>query len=105
VQEALVEDPDRSLSELAEVLSVSPHHLSRVFHAEVGHTVSRHRMRLRARHALERLAGGERDLARLAADTGFADQSHLCRVLIRETNRTPAALRRALSYRYRKGRS
>jgi AraC-like DNA-binding protein len=54
-------------------------------------------MRLRARAALERLAGGERDLARLAADTGFADQSHLCRVLGQETGQTPAALRAALS--------
>ena len=42
-------------------------------------------MRLRARSALEQLAGGERDLARLAADLGFADQSHLCRVIRRET--------------------
>jgi AraC-like DNA-binding protein len=54
-------------------------------------------MRLRARTALERLAGGERNLARLAADTGFADQSHLCRVLTQETGRTPTALRRALA--------
>ena len=54
-------------------------------------------MRLRARRALERLAGGDRDLARLAADTGFADQSHLCRVLRAETGATPAALRAALA--------
>jgi AraC-like DNA-binding protein len=46
--------------------------------------------------ALERLAGGERDLARLAAEVGFADQSHLCRVVRSETGRTPAALRAAL---------
>jgi AraC-like DNA-binding protein len=54
-------------------------------------------MRLRARAALERLAGGERDLARLAAELGFADQSHLTRVVRSETGRTPAALRRALA--------
>ena len=98
VREALAENPDRSLSELAGAFSVSPHHLSRVFHSACLHTVARHRMRLRARTALERLAGGERDLARLAADTGFADQSHLCRVLVQETGGTPAALRRALAY-------
>ena len=97
VREALTENPDRSLTELAGALSVSPHHLSRVFRSASGHTISRHRMRLRARTALERLGGGERNLARLAADTGFADQSHLCRVLIQETGRTPAALRRALA--------
>jgi AraC-like DNA-binding protein len=96
-REALAAEPDRSLPDLARTLAVSPHHLSRVFRAATGHTISRHRMRLRARAALERLAGGEQDLARLAADLGFVDQSHLCRVLRSETGRTPSALRHALA--------
>jgi AraC-like DNA-binding protein len=54
-------------------------------------------MRLRARAALERLAQGEANLARLAADLGFADQSHLCRVVRGEAGGTPTALRRALA--------
>jgi AraC-like DNA-binding protein len=94
---ALAADTDVSLVELARQLAVSPHHLSRVFRAETGETVARHRMRLRARRALEALAEGEHDLARLAADTGFADQSHLCRVLRSETGTTPSALRTDLS--------
>ena len=97
VRERLADDPDRSLLELARDLSVSPHHLSRIFRAETGHTIGRHRMRLRARTALERLAGGERDLARLAAELGFSDQSHLSRVLRSETGETPASLRRELA--------
>jgi AraC-like DNA-binding protein len=97
VRELLAAKPDRSLAELAEHLAVSPHHLSRIFRAHTGLTVSRHRMQLRARTALERLASGERDLARLAADVGFADQSHLTRVLRSETGRTPSALRLALA--------
>jgi AraC-like DNA-binding protein len=97
VREALVEDPGRALPELARALAVSPHHLSRVFRAVTGETIAHHRLRLRTRAALERLDGGERDLARLAADTGFADQSHLHRVVRRETGQTPAALRRALA--------
>jgi AraC-like DNA-binding protein len=96
-RELLTADPERSLPDLARALAVSPHHLSRVFRAATGHTISRHRMRLRARSALERLAGGEQDLAHLAADLGFADQSHLCRVLRRETGRTPSALRHILA--------
>jgi AraC-like DNA-binding protein len=96
-REALAGDTSLGLPELARRLAVSPHHLSRVFREGTGHTVSRHRMRLRARTALERMAGGERDLARLAADLGFADQSHLCRVVRAETGRTPAALRAALA--------
>jgi AraC-like DNA-binding protein len=81
---------------LAPELAVSPHHLSRTFRSITGQTISHHRVRLRARAALERLAGGERDLAWLAADLGFADQSHLCRVLRNETGRAPSALRRML---------
>jgi AraC-like DNA-binding protein len=96
-REALAADCDHSLPELARHLAVSPHHLSRVFSSVNGHTIARHRMRLRVRAALERLAQGERDLARLAADLGFADQSHLCRVVRDETGSPPAALRRAVS--------
>jgi AraC-like DNA-binding protein len=96
-REALAANPNRSLVDLAREVAVSPHHLSRVFRTLTGHTVSRHRMRLRTRMALERLAGGEDDLARLAADLGFADQSHLCRVLRDETGTTPSAIRQALT--------
>jgi AraC-like DNA-binding protein len=96
-REALAADPNLSLSGLSGELFVSPHHLSRIFRSVTGETISRHRMRLRARNAMERLAGGEHDLARVAAETGFADQSHLCRVLRRETGRTPAAVRDAIA--------
>jgi len=96
-REALAEDPDQSLRDLAALLAVSPHHLSRVFHALTGETLSRHRMRLRARHALERLFAGDRDLARVAADSGFSDHSHLCHVLRSETGDTPSVLRAALA--------
>ncbi|HEX4625978.1 MAG TPA: AraC family transcriptional regulator [Solirubrobacteraceae bacterium] len=93
-REALAADPTQSLPELGRRLAVSPHHLSRVFRALTGATVSRHRMSLRVRAVLERLGGGERDLARLAAD---ADQAHLCRVVRAETGTTPSALREALA--------
>ena len=96
VREALASDRDRSLPELARELSISPHHLSRVFRTHTGETISRHRMRLRTRDALERLAGGEEKLAQVAAAAGFADESHLCRVVRRETGTTPAMLRAAL---------
>lgn len=96
-REILAASTERSLPDLARALAVSPHHLSHVFRAATGHTISRHRMRLRTRSALERLTGGERNLARLAADLGFADQSHLCRVVRAEMGHTPAALRAALA--------
>jgi AraC-like DNA-binding protein len=96
-REALAADPGQSLPAIARSLAVSPHHLSRLFRAATGYTISRYRMRLRARAALERLEAGEQNLARLAADLGFADQSHLCRVVRSETGSTPSSLRRALS--------
>lgn len=95
-REALANDPGLSLPELARAVAVSPHHLSRIFRRATGHTISRHRMRLRARAVLERCADGERDLAWLAADVGFADQSHLCRVMQTETGAAPSALRALL---------
>jgi AraC-like DNA-binding protein len=92
-REALAANPHRSLTQLARELAVSPHHLSRIFSSATGTTISRHRMRLRVRVAMERLAGGDRNLVRLAAELGFADQSHLCRAVRSETQRTPSALR------------
>ena len=90
-------DSERARYELARELTVSPHHLSRVFSAVTGHTISRHRMRLRTRAALERLAAGENNLARLAADLGFTDQSHLCRVVRSESDIPPSVVRRLLT--------
>jgi AraC-like DNA-binding protein len=92
-REALIEAPRTGVLELARRVSVSPHHLSRVFKAETGQTISRYRNRLRVRLALERLAAGEPCLARLAADLGFADQAHLARVFRRELGMTPSLLR------------
>jgi AraC-like DNA-binding protein len=96
-RERLAADPARSLPQLAAELAVSPHHLSTIFRRATGVTLSRHRIRLRIRTALERLADGEHDLSRLAAELGFADQSHLTRCIRAETRSTPAALRRALA--------
>jgi AraC-like DNA-binding protein len=49
---ALGADPYRSLSEPARELAVSPHHLSRVFRAHTGHTISHYRV-------VTRSAGGD----------------------------------------------
>lgn len=93
----IVAEPWIGLIELARRLSVSPHHLSRLFRDGTGETVSRHRNRVRVRLALERLAEGEQDLARLAAELGFADHAHLTRVVGREAGSPPSRLRTLLS--------
>jgi AraC-like DNA-binding protein len=98
-REAVFANPHANTIELARGIAASPHHLSRVFRAETGQTISRYRNRLRVRLALERLAQGEPCLARLAADLGFADQGHLARVIRRELDMTPSLLRGSLAPR------
>lgn len=94
---ALARDPRLTLEQAARALGVSPSHLSRAFHAAAGTPFAKARQRLRVSAALDRLADGERDLARLAADLGFSDHAHMTRVVRRELGTTPSALRRALA--------
>ena len=96
VRQVLAKDPGAPLQELAGAAGLSSYHVSRVFRRTTGVTISAFRSRLRVRRALEQLAGGQRDLARLAAETGFADQAHLTRSVRRETGSTPAQLRTLL---------
>lgn len=97
VREALANDLTLSLSELAALAGLSPYHLTRVFKQATGLTLWQYKARLRARAALDRLAAGERDLARLAVELGFADQAHLTRAVRAEVGHPPARLRAMLS--------
>lgn len=97
VREALDHDLRLTLGELAALAGLSPYHLSRVFSQATGQTLTRYKARLRAARAMDRLEAGERDLARLALETGFADQAHLTRTLRAELGWTPARLRNLLS--------
>ncbi|WP_031521552.1 helix-turn-helix domain-containing protein [Streptomyces sp. NRRL F-5123] len=82
---------------LAQLLDVSPYRLSRAFPRELGVSLTRYRNRVRVARALDRLEQGEPSLAALAADLGFADQSHLTRTLHHHLGRTPTSLRRLLT--------
>lgn len=97
-REVLVADPALDdLERLARLLGVSRSHLSRVFRAETGETLTRFRHRLRVRAVLDRLADGDRDLAGLAADLGFADHPHLTRAMRAEVGDPPSRVRSLLS--------
>jgi AraC-like DNA-binding protein len=63
----------------------------------MGVSLTRYRNRVRVGRALDRLAAGETSLAALAADLGFADQSHLSRTVRDQVGHTPAVLRRLLA--------
>ncbi|MGC0415974.1 helix-turn-helix domain-containing protein [Embleya sp. AB8] len=82
---------------LAELLGVSPYRLSRAFPRELGVSVTHYRHRVRLGRALDRLEAGETGLGALAADLGYADQSHLTRTVRQYLGHTPTTLRRLLS--------
>jgi AraC family transcriptional regulator len=86
------------LATLARRLHTSAFHLARTFRAETGTSIHRHLVELRLRLALERLAGGERDLSALAHELGFADHSHLTRACRRHLGSAPSVLRSALAW-------
>ena len=81
---------------LARYLETSPFTLSRAFHRQTGLSLTRYRNRIRVSRALHRLEEGDRDLAGLAADLGFADQAHLTRTMREHTGYAPGHLRTLL---------
>jgi AraC-like DNA-binding protein len=98
VREAVSADPvGITLGTLADQLGRSRFHVSRVFHQMTGVTMTQHRNRLRLALALERLMAGESDLAGLAADLGFADQSHLARLMRGAVGAPPGRVRDSMT--------
>ena len=89
-------DPLR-LAEIAAEFGLSPFTLCRVFHRHAGLPVHRYRRRLRLRHALKRLADGDRDLTDLALDLGFSDHSHFTNAFRGEFGVPPSAFRAVLA--------
>jgi AraC-like DNA-binding protein len=85
------------LDELASAVGSSPHHLSRVFRRVSGHTLTGYRNLLRTRAVLTDLQDGATCLRVLASTYGFADQSHLARVVRRHVGQPPAQVRRLLA--------
>ena len=90
---SLAAEPDCSLAEWAETMGIAPQSLSRGFRRAYGTSPKRYRLELRAIRALRRLPGWQGSIAMLAAETGFADQAHLTRVIVALTGQTPTRLK------------
>jgi AraC family transcriptional regulator len=82
------------LDGVAAAAGVHPAHLTRVFRTHYGCAVGEYVRRIRIEIAARELATSQRTIAAIAADLGFADQSHFTRVFARITGLPPARYRR-----------
>lgn len=101
VRDVLDETHDRhvSLDELAHVAGVNRAHLARVFKAKLGVSVGQYHRAVRTHHAAQRLTVRGASIARVARETGFADQAHLTRVFRDHFGTTPSIYRKCLRRR------
>ena len=83
-----------TLADVASSTRVHPVHLTRQFRSRLGCSYGEFVRRIRLARALERLRGGSQPIAEVAAETGFADQSHLTRWMSVVVGMTPGAYRR-----------
>jgi AraC family transcriptional regulator len=83
-----------SLDELAAAAGVHPVYLARSFRERYGLSVGEYLRQVRLDWAASQLAATETPLALLAAEAGFADQSHFTRAFKRHAGLTPARYRR-----------
>ena len=98
VKERLTEElrePVR-MRELAQDVGVHPVHLARVFYRVEKQTPGMYQQGQQVRAACELLRNPEWPLSYIAAECGFADQSHFTRVFHRMTGITPARLRKII---------
>jgi len=83
----------RSVSEIAREAGYHPVYVSRLFRKRFGESITDFVRRRRVHAAADQLASSDSEIAQIALETGFSDQSHLCRHFRREMNTTPARFR------------
>jgi AraC family transcriptional regulator len=87
---------DLRISDLAQEAGVHPVYLARVFRRLTKQTPGEWLQRRRIRSACEKLLDPDQGIAAIAAESGFADQSHMTRTFKRYTAMTPAEFRHTL---------
>ncbi|WP_331450645.1 GlxA family transcriptional regulator [Streptomyces prasinus] len=92
--DSVLADPaaDHDLPSMARAAAVSPRHLTRLFHAELGTTPARWVERVRLDHALRLLLDGH-SVTAVARHSGFGSDETLRRVFVRHLGTTPTAYR------------
>jgi AraC-like DNA-binding protein len=94
----LLDAPDLSLAKWAEQHGLHPASLSRGFRQQFEVTPAQFRLIARTRRAIDRVIETGTALAAVAAAEGFADQAHMTRSIMRQTGRSPRALRHELGF-------
>ena len=101
---ALMRNPSLKLSLWGETNGIPPWAVSRGFGLVFGVSPEAFRARIRARRALKSIQNTQASLASIAAELGFADQSHMTRSVKQLTGMAPLAWRSAANgFKTRKG--
>jgi AraC family transcriptional regulator len=88
-------EAELTLEQLAGVVGISVPHLTTLFRRTMGQSVHAYVMERRVHRARTLLLGGNRSIADVALETGFAHQSHLARWMRRLLGVTPSDILRA----------
>ncbi|GAO43377.1 helix-turn-helix transcriptional regulator [Flavihumibacter petaseus] len=99
LEQLLFDEPESRhwrLNELAAATAVHPVHLSRAFPSYFGHRLSDVLQAMKLHQAMRLLSDDRHNLAAIAAECGFADQSHFIRAFRKSQGMTPLAYRRLL---------
>jgi len=89
-----VDEPAPSIAELSALAGVHPVHMARAFRRRFGCSIGAFARRIQVGKALILFEDSTIDLCAAAYDTGFADQSHMTRLVRAHTGQTPGAWRR-----------
>jgi AraC family transcriptional regulator len=81
------------IGDLASAAGVHPVYVARLFRRRTGLTPGEYLQRLRAQHACRLMQKPELSLCAVALDSGFCDQSHMNRVLLRFAQCSPGTIR------------
>ena len=86
---------DICLAQLAQIAGFSPAHFVRLFRNSLGCSPYRHVLRMRLERARHLLLASDLPITAIAAETGFANQSHLTTAFVRQYKAPPGQLRRS----------
>lgn len=97
IQENLAER--MSVEDIAGASGLSICHFTRMFKSAVGVPPRRYVTQVRFELAKKLIRAGRKNFTQIAAEAGFADQSHMTHVFIRMAGMTPRTFRRGLDSR------